>query len=116
MTTPETPPRKLFVVAIHDDEFERFHTVHTSDAGTVDFFFRVAGQGSTLFAFEVTGDSVRLYRASPYGMRDEDRQWHASAVRRAEWSAAHSLGLSEHADSVAVHRSRAARLPATGAA
>lgn len=116
MTASTIPPRKLFVVAIHDDEFERFHTVHTSDAGTVDFFFRVAGQGPTLFAFEATGDSVRLCRASPCGMRDEDLRVHVTMARRAEWSAAHSLGLSEHADSVAVHQPRAARLAASEAA
>ena len=116
MTTPTTPPRKLYVLAIHDDEFERFHTVHTSDAGTVDFFFRVAGQGAVLFAFEACGDRVRLHRASPSGMRDADRQAHAALARRAEWSAAHSLGMSEHADAVAVHQPRAGRLAAMEAA
>ena len=116
MTDSGTPPRKLFVLAIHDEELERFHTVHTHDAGTVDFFFREAGQGAVLFAFEASGDGVRLHRASPCGMRDEDRRVRVALARRAEWSAAHSLGLSEHADSVAVHRSRAARLAPTGVA
>ena len=41
MTTPTTPPRKLYVLAIHDDEFERFHTELTAnrvgDAGTLRY-------------------------------------------------------------------------------
>ena len=116
MTASDIPPRKLFVIAIHDEEFERFHTVHTTDAGTVDFFFRVAGQGAVFFAFEAVGDGVRLHRASPSGMRDADRQAHAAMARRAEWSAAHSLGMTEHADSVAVNQPRSERLAATEAA
>ena len=116
MTTPTTPPRKLYVIAIHDEEFQRFHTVHTADAGTVDFFFRVAGQGAVLFSFESTGDRLWHHRASPSGMRDADRQAHAALARRAEWSGAHSLGMSEHADAVAVHQPRAGRLAAVEAA
>jgi hypothetical protein len=49
-------------------------------------------------------------------MRDADRQAHAALARRAEWSAAHSLGMSEHADAVAVHQPRAGRLAAVEAA
>lgn len=109
MRTPDPAARRTFVLAVHDDTYERFHTVVTHDPATVAFFFDVAAQGATLFAFELVGGALERVRCTEAGLREADRLHHAALARRAEWSAAIHLELNEHADQVATHGRSVAR-------
>ena len=108
-----------YIVATYESALDRFHTYVTTDRYSADFIFEFSESLAPTFVFERESGAEALapLHASPAkGARAEDIAAHKSLARRAEWSAAHSLGMTEHADSVAVHQPRSERLAATEAA